>query len=1207
MVSRAIKEKCGMCQMRVTGSRERDEFKADIVDLRLSLGVVEKRCERKIEEKMEGLERRVGVVEASRKRIEEGLRDERVFVENMCRETSEEVSRVAGKCEEMMKKEREEIVGEVHRGIGEMERRLGVAVRGGEEAVERVEERLGKVEKEVKSSRRRNSGGNRVVTITASPSRLDEPSSSEDSYDEMQRDIKYEHICSRLKKLESVLQRVYEVEEKLRQGQRQEVAMESAGVTREEVEELRRSVWKEVNLVREQLGEVAAEVRGESRKEGWADATGRARIEERVEEISKALQVMEFRVEELGRGSDGREFGGLRECVEEWVNRSEKLEAEVESLAGRQVEMGEEVKGMVRRMDGIEEGESRMGIVVERVEGEMAVLARAVAEVSDLRTSVDEISDFLSKFPRDGFKEDAQRSIEGLRSGLAEVRVEMEEVREVRHAMGRMGEVESRLGHVEANMEWVEGEFNAYKKEEVWEAEVSRNRETLERVEEELGLQKKQLEGIEPGLSANREALEGLTVTVGKLERRAMGAVAAVGPQEEGMEGSSGRRIRELEESVEELMALLGVVDDLAKNQTEMRKSLQSRYDRETAEMGAALRKEIGEVREAVAEGAVGVEELRRIVGKLEGRLRLDEEVVVDTVRGKQERLNGDDSARERLQVVGPDDGLWVERKELAAMKAQTRELQEAMDGSQERVEEWIESKLEVLQSELVERDSEWQKMVEEQVTEALGHIEGYVDPEIARLSSSLEGVAERLVNVEASVAEGMRMRREMEGMGKERRPLLSPYGVGEEARNVQLEDRLAACESALEETVGSAREVEGIRRELEKVSVMVARHEASITTTGSGRDQEARILEMQNAIQTVHSRMCRLASAIRELYSDCRTSLSTNFPEAADALLQGGLRIPEWTDESLMHSMSNRLDDVAVTPVKTGSNVLVSELGLDDGGNITIASMRGFTGGMNGGIWFVKVNGANKLCLKLVSAQRKCAQLPTEAGNYIDLARRFPFLLSRSTLGGLLAFPVKIFDVATSGTASRVLFNLIAMPVANGVRLAEILGRKVHAREDNSKVLEEVGRQLRRFHERINGASGPLEVQHTDFQPCNIFVDEPNLGVGENGGVTFVDLGGMGVSVKEGDYEHFVKSLTLLGRTYGQEFVRMSVKAFTEGYGVNAPRGQRRPSARSSSQVSLRHAPCNYIKVNAPGRVLSGTSTYRITRAGEDDDFSRF
>lgn len=79
-------------------------------------------------------------------------------MENMCRETSEEVSRVAGKCEEMMKKEREEIVGEVHRGIGEMERRLGVAVRGGEEAVERVEERLGKVEKEVKSSRRRNSG-----------------------------------------------------------------------------------------------------------------------------------------------------------------------------------------------------------------------------------------------------------------------------------------------------------------------------------------------------------------------------------------------------------------------------------------------------------------------------------------------------------------------------------------------------------------------------------------------------------------------------------------------------------------------------------------------------------------------------------------------------------------------------------------------------------------------------------------------------------------------------------------------------------------------------------------------------------------------------------------------------------------------------------------------------------------------------------------
>ncbi|KAF4719852.1 hypothetical protein FOZ63_023781, partial [Perkinsus olseni] len=45
----------------------------------------------------------------------------------------------------------------------------------------------------------------------------------------------------------------------------------------------------------------------------------------------------------------------------------------------------------------------------------------------------------------------------------------------------------------------------------------------------------------------------------------------------------------------------------------------------------------------------------------------------------------------------------------------------------------------------------------------------------------------------------------------------------------------------------------------------------------------------------------------------------------------------------------------------------------------------------------------------------------------------------------------------------------------------------------------------------------------------------------GDNGGVTFVDLGGMGVSVKEGDYEHFVKSLTLLGQTYGQEFVRIA------------------------------------------------------------------
>ncbi|KAF4650907.1 hypothetical protein FOL47_000778 [Perkinsus chesapeaki] len=297
--------------------------------------------------------------------------------------------------------------------------------------------------------------------------------------------------------------------------------------------------------------------------------------------------------------------------------------------------------------------------------------------------------------------------------------------------------------------------------------------------------------------------------------------------------------------------------------------------------------------------------------------------------------------------------------------------------------------------------------------------------------------------------------------------------------------------------------------------------------------------------------------------------------------------------------------------------SVLVSELGLQGGtgsSSITINSMRGFTGGMNGGIWFVKVNGVNKLCLKLVSAQRKCAQLPTEADNYLDLAKRFPCLTCRSTLGGLLAFPVRIFDVLSptpSGT-SRVLFNLIAMPVAKGVRLAEILGRKVHAREDNSAILREVGRQLRRFHERLNGSTGPgrLEIQHTDFQPCNIFVDEPNLGVGENGGVTFVDLGGMGVTVKEGDYEHLVKSLRLLGQTYGQDFVRMSVSAFTDGYGHDA-RGSHRSggaggggggvggSVRGSVPVPYRQTALDGPKVNTTttNRIVAScrSPTYRI------------
>ncbi|KAF4740870.1 hypothetical protein FOZ63_000417 [Perkinsus olseni] len=552
---------------------------------------------------------------------------------------------------------------------------------------------------------------------------------------------------SRLDKLEKIAPRVSQAEvavERLAQGQSElsdavssKIASASS-VLREEVEKLGGDAWEGINSVKEalagvseQLGgvlsdrskldcvgeelrRVADEVRrlkerGVGREEFEECMTdvdaGRARIEERVREMSSALQALESKLEAVS----GRVVaGGLVEAVEqlrvstkEWARRTEEVEERVTNLAGN---LGEGIRALESRAASIEAVEQRIGGAVERVEGEVAALRRSVAEVSGLQSSVEEMSDFLSKFPRDGFKEDAQRSIDGLKSGLAEMRVEMEEMKGLRHEIGRMGEVESRLGHVEANVEWIDEELNSHKKT---------------------------LEGVDGELVSNRKALEGLTVAVGKIEEAARTGREAEPLQE--VEESLRERLQELEDSVTELMALLGVVDDLAKNQTEMRKTLQSRCDKQAAEMAGEIRR----VGDRGDERTVEIEKLKGIVGELEekfgaavggrpvgrwreeiedvrkkmdelrsefGADRLGLEEVVDAVKEMQKRLD-EATVEKELAAVSPAGGAGRKGKELAAMKAQARELQEAISGSQERVEELIERKLEALQAELVERD----------------------------------------------------------------------------------------------------------------------------------------------------------------------------------------------------------------------------------------------------------------------------------------------------------------------------------------------------------------------------------------------------------------------------------------------------------------------------------------------------------------------
>ncbi|KAF4676611.1 hypothetical protein FOL46_000074 [Perkinsus olseni] len=961
-VTRALGEfKEEMTTLRSARSREEDEFKADITDLRLSLGALERKCEMKIEQKLEGVQRKGReldkIIATSRKWMEEGVQANKASMDAMLRQKADELQqreeKLLADCRaasegiemsthELVQKNRSEILAEVHLEIMEVERKLSTCAAGKKEEIAGVEERLGKLEGEVK--KRRTSGhpsSGRVVTITTStPSLGDDPSSSEDSYDEMQRDIKYDHICSRLDKLEKIAPRVSQAEaavERLTQGQSQlsdavsaEIAS-SSSVLRDEVEKLGGDAWEGINSVKEalagvseQLGgvlsdrskldgvgeelrRVADEVRrlkerGVAREEFENCMTdvdaGRARIEDRVREMSSALQALESkleavrsRVNEEGLVEAVKE---LRVSTKEWARRTEEVEERVTNLAGN---LGEGIRALERRADSVEAVEQRIGGAVERVEGEVVALRRSVAEVSGLQSSVEEMSDFLSKFPRDGFKEDAQRSIDGLKSGLAEVRVEMEEMKGLRHEIGRMGEVESRLGHVEANVEWVDEELNSHKKT---------------------------LEGVDGELVSNRKALEGLTVAVGKIEEGARIAREAEPLQE--VDESLRERLQELEDSVTELMALLGVVDDLAKNQTEMRKTLQGRCDKQAAEMAEEIRR----MGDRGDEGAKEIEKLKGIVGELEekfgaavggrpvgrwreeiedvrkkmdelrdefGTDRLSLEEVVDAVKEVQKRLDGATVEKEKLAAVSPAGGAGRKGKELAAMKAQARELQEAISGSQERVEELIERKLEALQTELVERDSEWQRMVEEQVSEALDHIGENIDPEVNRLSATLGGVVERLGAAETSAAEGLeQLRTEVDLLtGRMGEIMQEARPAGDRADVSELADRLKACEGALEKTVESVGEVEALRGELDEISAVVARHESSITAAGgspqrqraeaSTGDQQATILEMQNAIQMVHSRMCRLASAIRELYSDCRTSLSTNFPEAAEAL----------------------------------------------------------------------------------------------------------------------------------------------------------------------------------------------------------------------------------------------------------------------------------------------------------------------------------
>ncbi|KAF4750272.1 hypothetical protein FOZ62_007139, partial [Perkinsus olseni] len=246
----------------------------------------------KIEQKLEGVQRKGReldkIIAASQKWVEEGVQANKASMDAMFQQKADELEqreeklltdcraaseRVEVLTNELVLKNRAEILAEVHLEIMEAERRLSTCAAGKTEEIAGVEERLGKLEGEMKKRSSGHPSSGRVVTITTSTPSLGDadPSSSEDSYDEMQRDIKYDHICSRLDKWEKIAPRVSQAEvavERLAQGQSElsdavsaEIASASS-VLREEVEKLGGDAWKGINSVKEALAGVSERLGG---------------------------------------------------------------------------------------------------------------------------------------------------------------------------------------------------------------------------------------------------------------------------------------------------------------------------------------------------------------------------------------------------------------------------------------------------------------------------------------------------------------------------------------------------------------------------------------------------------------------------------------------------------------------------------------------------------------------------------------------------------------------------------------------------------------------------------------------------------------------------------------------------------------------------------------------------------------------------------
>ncbi|CAK8988015.1 Hypothetical protein SCF082_LOCUS1211 [Durusdinium trenchii] len=212
----------------------------------------------------------------------------------------------------------------------------------------------------------------------------------------------------------------------------------------------------------------------------------------------------------------------------------------------------------------------------------------------------------------------------------------------------------------------------------------------------------------------------------------------------------------------------------------------------------------------------------------------------------------------------------------------------------------------------------------------------------------------------------------------------------------------------------------------------------------------------------------------------------------------------------------------------------LLSALGADPkASDARFEAMRGFHGGLNEGIWFMKSSSQN-LVLKLVKYDRFAPPQLIEERMFSKLYQEIPHIAEDPSV----AFPTKVFRLLGPNNVRR--HDLIVMRRAPGKSLEIIISEKwrTNRKGDIMKIFSQVGECFARFHRRYGGR------QHNDAGTQNVLYDE------ETQQVTLIDLGGMGNKTDKTDVERLcqlVKKLSLCP-TYGPELAA-AADHFREGY----------------------------------------------------------